>query len=33
MSNAQEDHSLSTMLLSYARQYAEQQDVLRSKEI
>lgn len=33
MSNAQEDHSLSTMLLSYAKQYAEQQDVLRNKEI
>lgn len=33
MSNSQEDHSLSTMLLSYARQYAEQQDVLRNKEI
>lgn len=33
MSSSQEDHSLSTMLLSYAKQYAQQQDVLRNKEI
>lgn len=33
MSSSKEDHSLSTMLLSYAKQYAQQQDVLRNKEI
>lgn len=30
---SKEDHSLSTMLLSYAKQYAQRQDVLNNKEV